>query len=212
MILKLMYGCEMFQESTYPNPKGRGRTEGKVTMILGQMRAGDRDAAARLVPLVYEELRAIAQGHLKRERPGHSLQPTALVNEVWLHFMKGADLELSNRSHFLAVAANAMRRLLIDHARARGAAKRGGGWERVSLSEQVGHSPGKGDDVDVTALHEALNRLEQLGERLAKVVELRFFGGLTVKESAEVLGVAPVTIEKDWTKAKAWLRLELKGS
>ena len=202
----------MFQELTHPNPKGRGRTEGKVTMILGQMRAGDRDAAARLVPLVYEELRAIAQGHLKRERPGHSLQPTALVNEVWLHFMKGADLELSNRSHFLAVAANAMRRLLIDHARARGATKRGGGWERVSLSEQVGHSPGKGDDVDIVALHEALNRLEQLGERLAKVVELRFFGGLTVKESAEVLGVAPVTIEKDWTKAKAWLRLELKGS
>ncbi len=148
---------------------------------------------------------------VERERPGHSLQPTALVNEVWLHFMKGADLNLSNRSHFLAVAANAMRRLLIDHARARGAAKRGGGWERVSLSVQAGRSQGKGDDVDVVALHEALNRLEQLGERLARVVELRFFGGLTVQEVAEVLGVAPVTVEKDWTKAKAWLRRELKG-
>ena len=201
----------MFQESTGYTSMVRGGTEGKVTMILGQMRAGDRDAAARLVPLVYEELRAIARGHLKRERPGHSLQPTALVNEVWLHFMKGADLDLSNRSHFLAVAANAMRRLLIDHARARGAAKRGGGWERVSLSEQAGRSQGKGDDVDVVALHEALNRLEQLGERLARVVELRFFGGLTVQEVAEVLGVAPVTVEKDWTKAKAWLRRELRG-
>jgi RNA polymerase sigma factor (TIGR02999 family) len=201
----------MFQESTGYTSMVRGGTEEKVTMILGQMRAGDRDAAARLVPLVYEELRAIAQGHLKRERPGHSLQPTALVNEVWLHFMKGADLDLSNRSHFLAVAANAMRRLLIDHARARGAAKRGGGWERVSLSVQAGRSQGKGDDVDVVALHEALNRLEQLGERLARVVELRFFGGLTVQEVAEVLGVAPVTVEKDWTKAKAWLRRELRG-
>ena len=201
----------MFQESTGYTSMVRGGTEGKVTMILGQMRAGDRDAAARLVPLVYEELRAIARGHLKRERPGHSLQPTALVNEVWLHFMKGADLDLSNRSHFLAVAANAMRRLLIDHARARGAAKRGGGWEKVSLSAQAGRSQGKGDDVDVVALHEALNRLEQLGERLARVVELRFFGGLTVQEVAEVLGVAPVTVEKDWTKAKAWLRRELRG-
>ena len=201
----------MFQESTGYTSMVRGGTEGKVTMILGQMRAGDRDAAARLGPLVYEELRAIAQGHLKRERPGHSLQPTALVSEVWLHFMKGADLDLSNRSHFLAVAANAMRRLLIDHARARGAAKRGGGWERVSLSVQAGRSQGKGDDVDVVALHEALNRLEQLGERLARVVELRFFGGLTVQEVAEVLGVAPVTVEKDWTKAKAWLRRELRG-
>ncbi len=205
-----MYSCEMFQESTGYTSMVRGGTEGKVTMVLGQMRAGDRDAAARLVPLVYEELRAIARGHLKQERPGHSLQPTALVNEVWLHFMKGADLALSNRSHFLAVAANAMRRILIDHARARGAAKRGGGWERVSLSEQSGRSPGKGDDVDIVALHEALNRLEQLSERLAKGVELRFFVGLTVKDTAKVLGVAPVTIEKDWTKAKARLRRELR--
>jgi RNA polymerase sigma factor (TIGR02999 family) len=200
----------MFQVSTHLNPKARGGTEGEVTMILKQMRSGDGGAAARLVPLVYEELRAIAQGHLKRERPGHSLPPTALVNEVWLHFRKGADLDLSSRSHFLAVAANAMRRLLIDHARARGAAKRGGGWERVSLSERAGRSPGKGDDVDIVALHEALKRLEQLSERMAKVVELRFFGGLTVKEAAEILGVAPVTIEKDWTKAKAWLRRELR--
>ena len=189
---------------------GRGGSEGEITGILGRMRAGDREAAARLLPLVYDELRAIARAHLKRERPGHTLQPTALVNEVWLRFMRGADLDLSNRSHFLAVAANAMRRLLVDHARARDAAKRGGGWERVSLSEQSGPTPRAQIDVDIVALHEALERLEQLGERLARVVELRFFGGLTVKEAAEVLGVAPVTVEKDWTKAKAWLRLELK--
>ena len=201
----------MRQESTDGNRSGRGGTGGEVTVILGQMRAGDRDAAARLMPLVYDELRAIARGHLKRERPGHTLQPTALVNEVWLHFMKGADLDLSNRSHFLAVAANAMRRLLIDHARARDAAKRGGGWEKVSLSEQSGPSSGAQVDVDIVALNEALERLAQLGERMARVVELRFFGGLTVKESAEVLGIAPVTVEKDWTKAKAWLRRELKG-
>ena len=178
-------------------------------MILGQMRAGNREAAARLLPLVYDELRGIARGHLKRERAGHTLQPTALVNEVWLHFMKGADLDVNDRSHFLALAAHAMRRLLIDHARAREAAKRGGGWEKISLSEHSGPSPGMQVDVDIVALHVALERLEQLGERLARVVELRFFGGLTVKETAEILGVAPVTVEKDWTKAKAWLRREL---
>jgi RNA polymerase sigma factor (TIGR02999 family) len=183
---------------------------GEVTTILGRMRAGDRGAAARLLPLVYDELRAVARGHLGRERPGHTLQPTALVHEVWLHFMKEADLDLANRSHFLAVASNAMRRLLVDHARARDAAKRGGGWQRVTLSEQSGPSPGGPVDVDIVELSDALERLERLGERLARVVELRFFGGLTVKEAAEVLGVAPVTVEKDWTKAKAWLRRELK--
>jgi len=203
--------ASMGQGSTDNNRSGSGRTGSEVTGILGQIRAGDSDAAARLLPLVYDELRAIARSHLKRERPGHTLQPTALVNEAWLHFMKGADLDLSNRSHFLAVAANAMRRLLIDHARTRDAAKRGGGWEKVSLSEQSGPSPRARVDVDIVALHEALERLEQLGERLARVVELRFFGGLTVKESAEVLGGARVTVEKDWTKAKAWLRRELKG-
>ena len=160
------------------------------------------------LPQVYDELRAIARNHLRRERPGHTLQPTALVHEAWLHFMKGADLDLRDRSHFLAVAANAMRRLLIDHARARDSAKRGGGWRKVTLSEQSGPSPGR-LDVDILALHEALERLEQFGERLARVVELRYFGGLTVGEAAEILGVAAVTVEKDWTKAKAWLRREL---
>jgi len=184
---------------------------GEVTRLLGKVRSGDQDAANLLLPLVYEELRAVAQNHLRRERAGHTLPPTALVHEVWLHFMKTADLDLANRAHFLAVAGNAMRRLLIDHARARDAAKRGGGWQRITLSEDSGPSPRGGVDVDIVALHEALERLEQLGERLARVVELRFFGGLTVKEAAEVLGVAPVTVEKDWTKAKAWLRRELKG-
>ena len=175
------------------------------------MRSGDSGAAARLLPLVYDELRAVARSQLKRERAGHTLQPTALVHEVWLHFMKGAELDLSNRSHFLAVAGKAMRRLLVDHARTRGAAKRGGGWERITLSEQSGPTPRADVEVDVVELHDALQRLERLGERLAQVVELRFFGGLTVKETAEVLGVAPVTVEKDWTKAKAWLRRELKA-
>jgi RNA polymerase sigma factor (TIGR02999 family) len=199
------------RRSTDRNRSDRAASAGEVTRILGQIRAGDRDAAARLLPLVYDELRALARSHLKRERPGHTLEPTALVNEVWLHFKKGAELDIANRSHFLAVAAKAMRRLLIDHARARGAAKRGGGWEKVSLSEQSGPPACSEVDVDVVALHEALERLEQLGERLARAVELRFFGGLTVGEAADVLGVAPVTVEKDWTKAKAWLRRELKG-
>ena len=179
--------------------------------MLRSVGPGGAQRAEELLPLVYDELRSLARARMARERPGHTLQPTALVNEVWLQFVKGADLDLSNRSHFLAVAANAMRRLLIDHARSRDAAKRGGGWDKVTLSEQSGPSPGAQVDVDIVALHEALERLEQLGERLARVVELRFFGGLTVKESAEVLGVAPVTVEKDWTKAKAWLRRELKG-
>ena len=176
------------------------------------MGAGDSGAAARLLPLVYDELRVIARHHLRAERPGHTLQPTALVNEAWLHFMKGADLDIRNRTHFMAVAANAMRRLLIDHARSRDTAKRGGGWQKVSLSEQLGSKPSKPIDLDIMALHEALEQLQDLNERLARVVEMRFFGGMTVAEVAEVLTIAPVTVEKDWTKAKAWLRRELMAS
>jgi RNA polymerase sigma-70 factor (ECF subfamily) len=187
-------------------------TDDEVGGILRQMGAGDSGAAARLLPLVYDELRVIARHHLRSERPGHTLQPTALVNEAWLHFMKGAELDIRDRTHFMAVAANAMRRLPIDHARSRGTAKRGGGWQKVSLSEQLGSAPPKRLDLDIVALHEALKRLHDLNERMARVVEMRFFGGMTVAEAAEVLAVAPVTVEKDWTKAKAWLRRELMAS
>lgn len=197
----------MSRDSTDKAPD-RGDAPGEVTRILGEMRGGDSGAAARLLPLVYDELRAIARRHLRGERPGHTLQPTALVHEAWIHFEKGAALDVRDRSQFLAVAAGAMRRLLIDHARSRDAARRGGGWRKVTLAEASGPSRSS-VDIDIVALHEALERLEGLGERLARVVELRFFGGLTVAEAAEMLGVAPVTVEKDWTKAKAWLRQEL---
>jgi RNA polymerase sigma-70 factor (ECF subfamily) len=203
MIISEAHPADSLRKGTLVSPHG------EVTKILVQMRAGDRGAAARLMPLVYDELRSIARAHLRRENPGHTLQPTALVHEAWLHFSEGTEPDIRNRTHFLAVAANAMRRLLIDHARARDSAKRGGQWKRVSLSEEPGPSARNDSGVDVVALHEALERLEQLNARLARVVELRFFGGLTVAEAAESLGIAPVTVEKDWTKAKAWLRREL---
>jgi RNA polymerase sigma factor (TIGR02999 family) len=193
---------------TPKEPTPPGATE--VTRILGKIRAGDKAAAASLLPLVYDELRAIAGRQIRRERPGHTLQPTALVHEAWLQFQRGASLDVRDRAHFLTIAGRAMRRLLIDHARARKSAKRGGGWDRVTLDERSDSSAAaRTVDVDLIALHDALERLEQLDERMARVVELRFFGGLTVKEASEVLGIAAVTVEKDWTKAKAWLRREL---
>ncbi|HUO07036.1 MAG TPA: sigma-70 family RNA polymerase sigma factor [Phycisphaerae bacterium] len=179
-----------------------------VTVVLEQMRNGDKNAADKLLPLVYDEFRALARHYLAQERANHTLQPTALVHEAYMKLVDQTRVDWQGRSHFFAVAAQAMRRILVDHARSRQRDKRGGGRARVILDEAVALSPQK--DEDVLALDEALERLAALDPRQAKVVELRFFGGLSVEEVAEALGVSKRTVEGDWTFARAWLSRELR--
>ncbi len=178
-----------------------------VTVILERIGEGDRAAVDELLPLVYEELRAIAERALRGERSGHTLQATALVHEAYLRLVGTERMAWQNRAHFLAAGAESIRRVLIDHARGRGREKRGGGWRRVPLEGAGGADGGRW--VDVVDLHEALARLESVSERQAKLVELRFFGGLTMEESAHVLGVSVRTVTGDWAMARAWLRREL---
>lgn len=179
---------------------------GQVSRLLDQLRGGDREALDRLFPLVYQELRDAADRVLRREARGHTLQPTALVHEAYLK-LAGGPIGSENRAHFLGIAARAMRQVLVDHARRRRAAKRGGGETAVSLSE----ADGKWDlqSEDLLALDEALERLAAHSDRLRQVVELRFFGGLTEEEAATVLGVTSRTVQRDWAKARAWLHKEL---
>ncbi|MCG8406573.1 MAG: sigma-70 family RNA polymerase sigma factor [Phycisphaerales bacterium] len=186
-----------------------GQTEPKqVTQILGELVAGDDSAASRLLPLVYEELRALAGHIMKGERPDHTLQPTALVHEAYVRLVGTGETKWKGRAHFLAVASRAMRRLLINHARDRRAAKRGGGeWARVTLDEAVAVAEER--VVDIIALDEALERLGTLNERQARLVELRFFGGLSLEEAAEVMEVGRTTAKGDWTIARTWLAREL---
>lgn len=183
---------------------------GDVTLILGRLIGGDRSAFDELLPLVYEELRALGQRYMRQERPEHTLQATALAHEVYLRLIGEKRLELTDRAHFFAVAARAMRQILIEHARARGRKKRGGGWDRVHLdSIELG-----GDDpsIDILALDIALTKLASTEPRKAQVVELLYFGGLTAIEAADVLGVTARTVERDWRFARLWLLRELFGS
>lgn len=179
-----------------------------VTQVLQDLRNGDQKAADRLLPMVYDEFRALARHYLAQERANHTLQPTALVHEAYMKLVDQTRVDWQGRSHFFAVAAQAMRRILVDHARSRQRDKRGGGRARVVLDEAVALSPQK--DEDVLALDECLERLAALDARQAKVVELRFFGGLSVEEVAEALGVSKRTVEGDWTFARAWLSRELR--
>jgi RNA polymerase sigma factor (TIGR02999 family) len=179
-----------------------------VGQILDEIRKGDRSAYERLLPLVYGELRALAGDLFKRQPGNHTLQPTALVNEAYLKLVKQDGVQWDSRSHFMAVAATAMRNLLIDHARRREAGKRGGGWERVTLAG-VGHV--EEQTCDVLALDQALQELGDMKARVARVVELRFFGGLTVRETADVLAVSTTTVDDDWAMAKAWLTRRLSA-
>ena len=181
-----------------------------VTQILSAIEQGDPSAAEQLLPLIYDELRKLARWYLSQERPGHTLQPTALVNEAYIKLVDQSRVDWQGRTHFFAVGARVMRNLLIDHARARGRAKRGGDWHKVTLAEGV--APFDARDLAperLLAINEALERLAELDERQARVVELRFFGGLTVPEVAQVLDVSPRTVEGDWTHARAWLKREL---
>lgn len=179
-----------------------------VTQVLAQLRDGDQRAADKLLPMVYDEFRALARHYLGQERANHTLQPTALVHEAYLKLVDQTRVDWQGKSHFFAVAAQAMRRILVDHARSRQRDKRGGGRARVALDEAVALSPQK--DEDVLALDEALERLGKLDPRQAKVVELRFFGGMSVEEVAQALGVSKRTVEGDWTFARAWLARELR--
>jgi len=185
----------------------------RITAIITGLSAdgGVRPQAAdELLPLVYDQLRRLARRLLSRERPGHTLQPTALVHEAYLKLVDQTRVDWKGRTHFFAAGAQAMRHILVDHARGRGRAKRGGGWNRVTLGEDAAPFADGGLDADeLLALDEAMQRLAKLDERSARVVELRFFGGLTVPEVAHVLAVSTRTVEGDWTHARAWLNREL---
>ena len=181
-----------------------------VTQVLEQLAEGDKRAADKLLPLVYDEFRALARHYLAQERANHTLQPTALVHEAYMKLVDQTRVDWQGKSHFFAVAAQAMRRILVDHARSRQRDKRGGGRARVVLDEAVALSPQK--DEDVLALDEALEKLSGLDPRQAKVVDLRFFGGMNVEEVAQALGVSKRTVEGDWTFARAWLSRELSNA
>ena len=179
-----------------------------LTDLLVAWSAGDEHARSRLIDAVYNELRGLAGGYLRRERADHSLAPTALVHEAYLKLIDQRQVKWQNRAHFFAIAARLMRRILVDHARIRGAAKRDGG-QRVELQdEQVVINP---PEVDVIDLDAALDKLSGLDSRQSELVELRFFGGLTVDEAAAVMGIAPATVDRDWALARAWLFRELGG-
>ena len=182
--------------------------QGEVTRLLIAWNAGDRDAVEKLMPLVYAELRHIAERQFRRERAGHTLQPTAVVHEAYFRLIDQTRVTWKNRGHFFAIAAQAMRRILIDHARAREADKRGGREERVTLDLGIA-SPEPADDVDLLALDEALVRLKALDEPQARIVELRFFGGLSIEETAEAMESSPSSVKREFRSARAWLFREL---
>jgi RNA polymerase sigma-70 factor, ECF subfamily len=180
----------------------------EITQLLATLKDGDRTAAAaKLMPLVYDEFRALAARHLRHERPNHTLQPTALVHEAYLRLIDQTRVDWQGRTHFFAVGAQAIRRILVDHARQRKRQKRGGGAGRVTLDEAVALAPQR--DEEILALDEAMEKLGKLDSRQAEVVEMRFFAGMSVEEVAEVLGVSKRTVEGDWTMARAWLMREL---
>jgi RNA polymerase sigma-70 factor (ECF subfamily) len=178
-----------------------------VTRLLQDWSGGDEKAAERLMPLVYDELRRLARAYLQRERADHTLQPTALVNEAYFRLVDQSSVSWQNRQHFFGIAAQIMRRILVDHAREHAAEKRGGLRQKVSLDEA--NVPTGGRAAELVALDEALSKLTEIFPRKGKVVELRFFGGLSVEETAGVLGISDKTVMREWQSAKLWLYREL---
>lgn len=181
----------------------------QVTRLLRDWQDGDPEALEHLLPLVYDELRSLAGRHLGRERPGHTLSATGLVHEAYLNLAAGSTPDLNDRVHFFAIASRVMRRVLVWHARRRSAAKRGGGGPLVTLNEETALAETAAEEV--LALDQALKELEVLDERLCRVVECRYFTGLTVPETAEALGTSPATVKRDWTTARAWLKNRLSS-
>lgn len=179
----------------------------QVTHLLHAWKGGDEEAFEQLLPVVYDELRRLAQRHLDRERVGHTMSATALVHEAYINLAQADAPHLNDRVHFMAIASRVMRRVLVWHARKRNAAKRGGGLVAATLDEQAVAEQTTLEEV--LALDEALQELEQLEERLCRVVECRYFAGLTVPETAQALGISPATVKRDWTTARAWLKSRL---
>lgn len=180
-----------------------------VTKLLHRWTGGDKEALDELMPLVYGELRSLAKKYLRSERVGHTLQPTALVNEVYMRLVDQETATFHNRAQFFGLAARIMRNILVDHARKRRSAKRGGEPYRLSIStaDRIGRKP----DLDLVELDDALTRLAALNPQHGKTVELRFFGGLTIEETAEAMGLSHATVERDWSFARAWLRREMNS-
>jgi RNA polymerase sigma factor (TIGR02999 family) len=195
---------------TNPDQSDGSLSQNDVTQWLAACKGGDREALEGLLPLLYDELHRQAVRAFNRERAGHTLQPTALVNEVYLRLVNQDQTKWQNRAQFLGVAAQMMRRILVSHARARRAAKRGGGETRITLNEGLAAAPER--DVNLLAVDEALTRLEAIDPEKSRMVELRFFSGLSVEETAEVMGVSPRTIDRQWQTAKAWLHREIGAS
>jgi RNA polymerase sigma factor (TIGR02999 family) len=183
-------------------------SKGEITALLGQLSRGEQDAMHRLLPLVYDELHRIARSYFRRERGDHTLQPTALVHEAYIRLI-GQHATLESRSHFLALAATQMRRILVDHARKHAAGRRGGGGEKVLLDTGIA-APGD-RPLDIIALDSALVKLGELDPKLARLVELRFFGGLSVEDTAEIMGVSTATVKRSWNSARAFLHRAIAG-
>jgi RNA polymerase sigma factor (TIGR02999 family) len=180
-----------------------------ITLLLLRWREGDHTALNQLLPLVYDELRRLARHYLRRERGGHTLQSTALVHEAYLRLAGENPPQFQNRAHFFGIAARVMREILMEHARAQKAAKRGGGACRLTLDESIA-LPGQ-PDLDLLALDRALTELAALDEQQSRIVELRFFGGLTIEDTSEVMGISPATVKRDWVTARAWLYRAMTG-
>ena len=187
-----------------PDPENKG----EVTGLLKAWSGGDPAALEQLAPLIFEELQKVARHYMHRERIGHTLQSTALVNEVWVRLINTANADWRDRSHFYACAAQMMRRILVDSARARRSEKRGGPLPKIRLDDAS--QSHEDEDREIVALDDALNTLAQLDPRKVRMIELRYFGGLSVEETAEVLKISPRSVKRDWTLAKAWLSRELK--
>lgn len=181
---------------------------GDVTVLLSKLTKGNEEAASKLIPLVYTEMRRLAGAYMRRERSDHTLQPTALVNEAYLKLVEQRSVNWQSRAHFFGIAAQVMRRILVDHARGHMRDKRGGGQKPVPIDEALVFAPEQSEEF--LKLNEALDRLSKFDERQGKIVELRFFGGLTVEQTAELLGISPKTVKRDWSMAKAWLHGEMK--
>ena len=181
----------------------------EITRMLRAWSGGDREAVDTLMPLVYDELHKVAAQYLRKQRPDHTLQPTALVNEAYLKLIDISSVSWQDRAHFFAVASQTMRHVLVDHARGRNRDKRGGGAQKVSLDEAISFS--QGNEVDLLSLDEAMRELAAMDEQQSRIVELRFFGGLTVEETAVVLHISPATVKREWRIAKAWLHKRMSN-